>query len=90
MMPVDVAVEQPCARVISPPSDRSSSSRGNSDGISSNGIDLVLVNRVVQFGIVRRGVVHDLVDDLEVVPVQMEWVESGVAGERDERGTSRY
>lgn len=87
MMPVDVAVEQPCARVISPPSDRGSASRGNGHGISSNRVDLVLVDRVVQFGIVRRGIVHDLVDDLEVVSVQMKGVESGVAGEKGEGGT---
>jgi hypothetical protein len=78
-MPVDVAMEQPGTRVVSPPSDSGTSSRGNGDGIPSNGVHLVLVDGGVEFGIVR-GVVHDLVDDLEVVAVKMERVETGVAG----------
>lgn len=78
-MPVDVAVEQPCTRVISPPSDSGTSSRRNGHGIPSNRVYLVLVDRRVEFGIVR-GVIHSLIDDLEVVAVQVERVETGVAG----------
>lgn len=84
VMPVDVAMEKPCTGVVSSPSDSSTSSGRNGDGIPSNGVDLTLVDGWVQFGVVRK-VIHGLVDDLEFVAVQMERVETGITTKHEIR-----
>jgi hypothetical protein len=81
MMPVDVAVEEPCTRVISSPSNGRASSRRHGNGVSSHGVDLALIDGRVELGIVGS-VVHGLVDDLELVAVEMERMETGVAGRK--------
>jgi hypothetical protein len=79
VLPINVTMEQPSTRVVGSPSNSGTASRRNSHGVPSNRVDLLLIDRWVEGGVVR-GVVHCLVDDLEFVAVQVERVETGIAG----------
>ena len=69
-MPLNVAVEEPRARVVCDETQSYAPHGRNLDGVSTHGICLSLRHGRVQSRIVGR-IVRYAVDDLELVPVEM-------------------